>query len=67
MKKAYLNNTRDSKKHYLDNIRDSLDLVLIEEFHGFGKHIGAYGVFLLACYDEETEEYQSVCKIGNGV
>ena len=60
MKKSYLDNTRDSKKHYLDNIRAYLDLVLIDELHGFGNHIGFYGVFILAFYDENREEYQSV-------
>lgn len=54
------------KKDYIDGCGDSIDVVPVGAFYGKGKRHGAYGAFLLAIYNPEEEEYQTVCKAGTG-
>merc|ERR1711957_641075 len=45
---------------------DSIDVVPLGAFYGKGKRHGAYGAFLLAIWNTEEEEFQTVCKAGTG-
>ena len=54
------------KKDYLSSFGDTVDLVPIGAFNGRGKRAGTFGAFLLACWDPDSEQLQTVCKLGTG-
>ena len=54
------------KREYRNELGDSLDLVVIGAFFGRGKRTGKYGTLLLASYDDRTDTFPSICKVGTG-
>lgn len=54
------------KQDYVDGIGDSLDLVPIAAWHGMGRKAAWWSPVLLAVYDDESGEYQAVCKCISG-
>ena len=54
------------KASYTEGMSDSVDLVIVGALHGRGKRTGVYGAILAAAYDDETDTFPTVCKIGTG-
>ncbi len=54
------------KREYRNELGDSLDLVVIGAFFGKGRRTGKYGTLLLASYDDESDVFHSICKVGTG-
>jgi DNA ligase-1 len=54
------------KASYQEGMSDSVDLVVVGAFHGRGKRTGLYGAILASVYDEDTDTFPTVCKIGTG-
>ena len=63
---ARANNWLKLKREYRNELGDSLDLVVVGAFYGRGRRTGRYGALLLAAYDEHTDIFPSVCKVGTG-
>ncbi|MCS7142762.1 MAG: ATP-dependent DNA ligase [Aigarchaeota archaeon] len=54
------------KRSYVSKLVDTLDLTVIGAFYGTGKRAGRYGTLLMAAYDQATDTFKSICKVGTG-
>ncbi|ONK60759.1 uncharacterized protein A4U43_C08F22290 [Asparagus officinalis] len=54
------------KRDYIEELGDSLDLVPIGAWYGNGRKAGWYSPFLMACYNPDAKEFQSVCRVMSG-
>jgi len=54
------------KRDYTSHLADTLDLVVVGAFYGKGQRAEYFGSLLMACYDTETDQFKTVCKVGSG-
>jgi len=54
------------KKEYRSEMNDTVDLAVVGAFAGRGKRKGFYGALLMATYDERSDTFQTVSKLGSG-
>ncbi|MCG7843866.1 MAG: DNA ligase, partial [Methanomassiliicoccales archaeon] len=54
------------KKEYRSEMNDTVDLAVVGAFAGRGKRKGFYGALLMATYDEGSDTFQTVSKLGSG-
>jgi DNA ligase-1 len=63
---ARANNWLKLKREYRNELGDSIDLVIVGAFYGRGRRTGRYGALLLSAYDDKSDTFPSICKVGTG-
>ncbi|MGI0061410.1 MAG: ATP-dependent DNA ligase [Nitrosotalea sp.] len=63
---ARANNWLKLKREYRNELGDSIDLVVVGAFYGRGRRTGRYGALLLSAYDDKSDTFPSICKVGTG-
>jgi len=54
------------KRSYKAEVADTFDLVPVGAFHGRGKRGGTYGALLMAVYNTDTDQFETISKLGSG-
>jgi DNA ligase-1 len=54
------------KRDYKAEMADTVDLVVVGAFAGHGKRQGVYGALLMACYNPDEDQFETVSKLGTG-
>jgi DNA ligase-1 len=54
------------KRSYKAQVQDTFDLVPVGAFAGRGRRAGSYGALLMAVYNEKSEIFETLCKLGSG-
>jgi len=54
------------KRSYKAEVADTFDLVPVGAFYGRGKRAGTYGALLMAIYDPEKDQFETISKLGSG-
>ncbi len=54
------------KRSYRAEVADTFDLVPVGAFYGRGKRAGTYGALLMAVYDPEKDQFETMSKLGSG-
>jgi DNA ligase-1 len=54
------------KRSYKAEVQDTFDLVPVGAFAGRGRRAGSYGALLMAVYNQESDVFDTLCKLGSG-
>uniref|UniRef100_A0A7J3ZKW7 DNA ligase n=1 Tax=Fervidicoccus fontis TaxID=683846 RepID=A0A7J3ZKW7_9CREN len=54
------------KRDYKSEMSDTVDLVVVGAFYGKGRRAGKLSTLLMAAYDDEEDNFKTVCKVGTG-
>ena len=53
----------EDEEDYLEGMADSADLVVLGAYFGTGDKGGLKSVFLMGCFDNESKQFKTVCKV----